>query len=134
FPFPGCPPGLRDAPGAGGGDRRLLHLDLHPFNVVVDDDGRPTGVIDWANAAGGNPELDRARTWSLLTLDPAARKLAEKPGWVALTEHWRQAGRLDALPASAQIWACRFMLRDLADRHTSAELAHIRRRADARER
>ena len=38
-----CPPGLRDAPGADSRDRRLLHLDLHPFNVLVDDDGEPTG-------------------------------------------------------------------------------------------
>ena len=67
------PPGLRDAPGADGSERRLLHLDLHPFNVLVDDGGEPTGVIDWANAAAGDPELDRARTWSILTLDPAAR-------------------------------------------------------------
>ena len=121
------PPGLRDAPGADSRDRRLLHLDLHPFNVLVNDDGEPTGVIDWANAAAGDPELDRARTWSLLTLDPAARELGHRPGWATLTEHWLQAGRLHALSAAARIWACRFMLADLAARHTRAELAHIRR-------
>jgi hypothetical protein len=104
---------------------RPLHLDLHPLNVLVDDDGEPTGVIDWANAAAGDPELDRARTWSLLTLDPAARALDEHPGWAALTEHWLGAGRLHALSTSARLWACRFMLRDLAGRHTRAELAHI---------
>jgi aminoglycoside phosphotransferase (APT) family kinase protein len=120
------PPGLRDAPGASCSERRLLHLDLHPFNVVVDDLGQPTGVIDWANAAAGDPELDRARTWSLLTLDPAARELHADPGWAALTDHWLQAGRLDALTASARLWACRFMLTDLAGRHTATELAHIR--------
>ena len=121
-----CPPGVRDAPGADCSERRLLHLDLHPFNVLVDDEGEPTGVIDWANAAAGDPELDRARTWSILTLDPAARELAADPGWAALTDHWLQAGRLHALSASARIWACRFMLADLATRHTRAELAHIR--------
>jgi len=120
-----CPPGVRDAPDAACGDRRLLHLDLHPFNVLVDDDGAPTGVVDWANAAGGDPELDRARTWSLLTLDPAARALAAEPGWVALTEHWLRAGRLHTLSAAARIWACRFMLADLAVRHAPAELAHV---------
>jgi hypothetical protein len=52
------PPGLRDAPGADGGERRLLHLDLHPFNVLVDDRGVPTGVIDWANA----PRVTRSST------------------------------------------------------------------------
>jgi hypothetical protein len=121
-----CPPGLRDAPGANGSERRLLHLDLHPFNVVVDDDGEPTGVIDWANAAAGDPELDRARTWSVLTLDPAARELAGDPGWAALTDHWLEAGRMHDLSASARIWACTFMLEDLAERYTRMELAHVR--------
>ena len=127
------PPDLRDAPGADGNERRLLHLDLHPFNVLVDDRGEPTGVIDWANAAAGDPELDRARTWSILTLDPAAREHDGDPGWVALTDHWLEAGRMHLLSASARIWACRYMLADLAARHSRAELAHIRhamRRAD----
>ena len=121
-----CPVGLRDAPGADCSERRLLHLDLHPFNVLVDDDGEPTAVIDWANAAGGDPELDRARTWSLLRLDPAARALDDNPGWVALTDHWLKAGRMHDLSASARMWACEFMLADLAARHTDAELAHVR--------
>jgi hypothetical protein len=121
-----CPPALRDVPGTAGGERRLLHLDLHPFNVLVDDDGEPTAVIDWANAAGGDPELDRARTWSLLTLDPAVRGFEGNPGWAALANAWLDAGRLQALSARAQAWACRFMLEDLAGRHTAEELAHIR--------
>jgi aminoglycoside phosphotransferase (APT) family kinase protein len=130
-----APPSLREAPGANGNERRLLHLDLHPFNVLVDDGGEPTGVIDWANAAAGDPELDRARTWSILTLDPAARRRDHDPGWVALTDHWLQAGRMHVLSASARIWACRYMLADLAARHPRAELAHIRhamRLADTR--
>jgi hypothetical protein len=120
-----APAGVRDAPDAGGSARRLLHLDLHPFNVLVDDDGEPTAVIDWANAAAGEPELDRARTWSLLTLDPAARALDQHPGWAALTEHWLDAGRLRGLSSAARMWACRFMLHDLAGRHAPAEVAHI---------
>ena len=121
-----CPPGVRDAPGADCSERRLLHLDLHPFNVVVDDAGEPVAVIDWANAAAGDPELDRARTWSVLTLDPVALELRNDPGWVALTAHWLRAGHLDALSATSRAWACTFMLADLAARHTAAELAHIR--------
>jgi Ser/Thr protein kinase RdoA (MazF antagonist) len=100
------PRGLRDAPRSDGNERRLLHLDLHPFNVLVDDDGEPTGAIDWANAAVGDPELDRARTWSLLMLDPAARELEDNPGWVALRDHWLHAAGLHALPAAARSWAC----------------------------
>jgi len=121
-----CPPGLRDAPGADCGERRLLHLDMHPFNVLVDEDGEPTGVIDWANAAGGDPELDRARTWSLLTLDPAARALEENRGWLALIEHWVQAARLHEIGPAARNWACGFMLEDLAARHPPEALAPIR--------
>jgi hypothetical protein len=122
-----CPPGLRDAPGTGGGGRRrLLHLDLHPFNVLVDDAGEPTGVIDWANAAGGDPELDGARTWSVLTLDPAALELSADPGWEALSAHWLETARMHDLPDPARRWACWFMLDDLAARYSEAELAHIR--------
>jgi hypothetical protein len=83
-------------------------------------------VIDWANAAGGDPELDRARTWSVLTLDPAARGLSADSGWAALRDHWIEAARLHDLPDSARSWACRFMLDDLAARYSGAELAHIR--------
>jgi Ser/Thr protein kinase RdoA (MazF antagonist) len=121
-----CPRGLRDAPGTDGGERRLLHLDLHPFNVLVDDNGDPTAVIDWANAAAGDPELDRARTWSVLTLDPAARELAAEPGWATLRDNWLRAAGMHDLLAAARTWACRFMLDDLAARHTPEELAHIR--------
>jgi hypothetical protein len=105
-----CPPGLREVPGASCTERRLLHLDLHPSNVLVDDDGEPTGVIDWANAAAGDPELDRARTWSLLTLDPAARERNGDPGWAALTD--QSPGRAPARPLGIgsdlglQIHAC----------------------------
>jgi aminoglycoside/choline kinase family phosphotransferase len=43
-----------------GGDR-LLHRDLHPLNVLMTADG-PV-VIDWANAARGDPAYDVADTW-----------------------------------------------------------------------
>jgi Ser/Thr protein kinase RdoA (MazF antagonist) len=44
----------------------LLHLDLHPANVLLGPDG-PV-VIDWTNAADGPAGLDIALTW--LTLVP----------------------------------------------------------------
>ncbi|MGR6914655.1 phosphotransferase [[Actinomadura] parvosata] len=37
---------------------RIVHLDLHPDNVMLTPDG-PV-VIDWCNAREGRPELDRA--------------------------------------------------------------------------
>jgi aminoglycoside phosphotransferase (APT) family kinase protein len=49
---------------------RLLHLDYHPLNVTVDG-RRVTGVLDWANAAVGDPRLDVARTITILRLAPA---------------------------------------------------------------
>jgi aminoglycoside phosphotransferase (APT) family kinase protein len=40
---------------------RLIHLDLHPENVLLS----PTGpvVIDWTNARAGDPDLDVALSW-----------------------------------------------------------------------
>lgn len=42
-------------------DERLLHLDLHPDNVLLSHRG-PV-VIDWTNARAGDPALDVALTW-----------------------------------------------------------------------
>ena len=41
--------------------RTLLHLDLHPDNVLLSERG-PV-VIDWTNARAGDPALDVALTW-----------------------------------------------------------------------
>lgn len=43
---------------SGVPDERVLHLDLHPANVVVTPRG-PV-LIDWANATDGPPDLDVA--------------------------------------------------------------------------
>jgi tRNA A-37 threonylcarbamoyl transferase component Bud32 len=53
----GAPAGLA---AAGEGDR-LLHLDLHPGNVILSPSG-PV-VVDWTNARGGDPALDVALSW-----------------------------------------------------------------------
>ena len=47
----------------GPGDR-ILHLDLHPLNIILSSKG-PV-VIDWTNASRGNPMVDVAATWVLL--------------------------------------------------------------------
>jgi hypothetical protein len=49
-----------DLAAAGPGDR-LLHLDLHPANVILSPAG-PV-VIDWTNARRGEPAFDVALTW-----------------------------------------------------------------------
>jgi aminoglycoside phosphotransferase (APT) family kinase protein len=47
------------------GADRLLHLDLHPLNVIMTNRG-PV-VIDWSNAASGDPLTDVGLTYVLLT-------------------------------------------------------------------
>jgi hypothetical protein len=42
----------------------ILHLDLHPMNILMSSSGPM--VIDWANAAIGNPSVDSCLTWALL--------------------------------------------------------------------
>jgi aminoglycoside phosphotransferase (APT) family kinase protein len=55
-----APPGLS---ALGSGDR-LVHLDLHPDNVILSPRG--PYVIDWTNARRGDPPLDVAMTWAIV--------------------------------------------------------------------
>jgi hypothetical protein len=73
-----APDWLGDAP-AGHGDR-LVHLDLHPLNVILSTKG-PV-VIDWPNAAKGTAAVDVAVTWVLLASAgiPAGRMKAALMG------------------------------------------------------
>ncbi|WP_246170175.1 phosphotransferase [Pseudonocardia hierapolitana] len=48
----------------GTADERVLHLDLHPANVVLTPRG-PV-LIDWTNATDGPPDLDVALTAVIL--------------------------------------------------------------------
>jgi aminoglycoside phosphotransferase (APT) family kinase protein len=57
-------PEFLPAAPVGQGDR-LLHLDLHPLNVMLT--ARGPIVIDWTNAAHGNPAVDVALAWVLLS-------------------------------------------------------------------
>jgi hypothetical protein len=56
-------------PVAFGSGDRLLHLDLHPLNVLLGADGPM--VIDWSNARSGDPSIDAALTWVLLATGEA---------------------------------------------------------------
>jgi aminoglycoside phosphotransferase (APT) family kinase protein len=55
-------PDFLPAAPVGAGDR-MLHLDLHPLNVILGPRG-PV-VIDWPNASAGDPAVDVALTWAL---------------------------------------------------------------------
>ena len=67
---------LAPMPGCEGA---ILHLDLHPDNVLMVGD-EPM-VIDWTNAAHGDPDVDVATTWLILEpfarLDPAVRSFTD---------------------------------------------------------
>lgn len=56
-----APPGLGLVGGSG---TDLLHLDLHPLNVILSPSGPM--VIDWTNAGRGVGEVDVALTWALM--------------------------------------------------------------------
>lgn len=50
-------------------EEALCHLDFHPLNILYHEGG-VSGVIDWANAAFGDPAADVAVTRVILTLAP----------------------------------------------------------------
>ena len=83
--------------GLGAGDR-LLHLDLHPDNVIMSPDG-PV-VIDWTNALRGDPAVDIALTWIILaTSGGRGGRLFLGP----FLRHFDQGELVDALPAAAEL-------------------------------
>jgi len=57
-----APDWLRPFPDGGDG---IVHLDLHPLNVILSPRG-PV-LIDWTNVARGAGPLDVALTWLLMT-------------------------------------------------------------------
>src|SRR6185436_18084502 len=50
---------------AGDGGASLIHLDLHPLNIIMGPKG-PV-LIDWTNAARGKAGTDIAFTWMLVS-------------------------------------------------------------------
>jgi aminoglycoside phosphotransferase (APT) family kinase protein len=74
-----APDWLPAAP-CGTGDR-LIHLDLHPLNVMLTSKG-PV-VIDWPNAARGDGFTDIAVTWVLVVAGsvPAGRVKTAMLAW-----------------------------------------------------
>jgi aminoglycoside phosphotransferase (APT) family kinase protein len=57
-------PGWMLAPDTPSEGSAVLHLDLHPMNVMLAADG-PV-IIDWTNAAGGPPGFDAAVSYVLM--------------------------------------------------------------------
>lgn len=64
-------PAPPDIAGVGGGGGCLVHLDLHPENVIMSTRG--PFVVDWSNAAAGPRDLDVATTWVILATSDIPR-------------------------------------------------------------
>jgi aminoglycoside phosphotransferase (APT) family kinase protein len=64
-----------------GHGNRVLHLDLHPLNVILGPKG-PV-VIDWTTACTGDPAVDVALAWVLVSAGqiPGGRARAVVLGW-----------------------------------------------------
>ncbi len=118
-----APAWLAGFPGGGG---CLIHLDLHPLNVIL----APTGpvLIDWTNAARGSAATDVAVTWVLMTAAeiPGPQWLAALNGLIrrlfvrSFLGHFDRASIRAALPAVVE-WKSR-------DRNIrSTEVAAMRR-------
>ncbi|UOB13252.1 phosphotransferase [Streptomyces sp. HP-A2021] len=62
---------------------RVLHLDLHPENVILTPDG--PRVIDWSNTEEGEPVLDRAVSAVILAQAAVAGDHLSSPARTMLT-------------------------------------------------
>lgn len=86
----------------GRGADRVLHLDLHPENIMLTEAG-PV-VIDWNNAAAGDPDVDRAVTWAIFAgFDPTPLGPALASGFDRMLDQL-----LDGLPQGALDTALRY--------------------------
>jgi aminoglycoside phosphotransferase (APT) family kinase protein len=119
-----APAWLDVAPGAPGD--RMVHLDLHPLNVM--DTAAGPIVIDWANARRGDPATDVANTWALLAcgevpgsrLDRAIATIGRGLMLRAFLTSLDRAAAERAMPALVE-WR-------VGDRnHTDAERERLRR-------
>jgi aminoglycoside phosphotransferase (APT) family kinase protein len=112
-----APDWMLDAP-VGSGDR-VLHLDLHPLNVIVGPRG-PV-VIDWTNAARGDPAVDVALTWVLMAAGSVSTNRL-----ISLLLGRARAALVRSFLRSSDIETARRRLRDVVgwkvtDPHMSAE-------------
>lgn len=119
-----APPGLVELPDGGSS---IVHLDLHPLNVIMGPDG-PV-VIDWASASRGRPETDVASTWAIM----ASSEIPGNRAAVAAMRAGRRAFVNSFLRATGCKTAAREMLpavigARLTDRNlTAVELEYLQR-------
>jgi aminoglycoside phosphotransferase (APT) family kinase protein len=117
------------------GDKQgvLVHLDFHPLNVLTDGQ-TITAVIDWANAAKGDPRFDIARTMSILRLEglrPGSILENFQEAIIDFERGWLQgyeqtAGQLGPL-SIFNAWAGLRMIRDLSGKRREDDFSRMRR-------
>ncbi|HEY0712931.1 MAG TPA: macrolide 2'-phosphotransferase [Polyangia bacterium] len=86
----------------------LSHGDLHPGHLLLADDGRISGVLDWTETSVGDPGVDLAMFWGCFGAAALKRVLAlfERAGgrvWAGVERH--VAEQWFAFPAHAAAWA-----------------------------
>ena len=96
------------------GDGAVVHLDLHPLNVLLGPDG-PV-VIDWANARRGDPAAEVASTW-LITATSTVDSRAARLGRSAFLRAFLR--RVDV--GEARRWLAAMAEHRKADRNVLAE-------------
>ena len=93
-------------PAPVGEGHQIVHMDLHPLNVLMSPRG-PV-VIDWTNARSGDPNADVVATWILLAA-------GEAPG-----------GRVKSLAVSiGRRWLLRAFLKPFNKRDLQASLREV---------
>jgi aminoglycoside phosphotransferase (APT) family kinase protein len=98
---------------SGDPEERVLHLDLHPANVVLTPRGPM--LIDWTNATDGPPDLDVALTAVILA------QVAVEPGHdYAVVASEMLATFLDATDGQPLSMLDRAVARRAADRSLTA--------------
>jgi aminoglycoside phosphotransferase (APT) family kinase protein len=95
-----APDGLEHPFGPGG---VLLHLDLHPDNVILSRSG-PV-LIDWQGAVAGPAASDLVHTWLLLRTSLVPGPVAQRTvGWMGQRLFARAfLGQIDAIAAMRQL-------------------------------
>lgn len=100
-------PAFAPAAPIGRGDR-MLHLDLHPLNVIAGSAG-PV-VIDWTNAASGDPAIDIGIAWLLI-----AAGEVPSAGWKRSFAAYARKTLLRNFLAGAAVPSAAAHLRDLIE-------------------
>jgi aminoglycoside phosphotransferase (APT) family kinase protein len=88
----------------GDSPPRVLHLDLHPGNVILTPSG--PAVIDWCNGAAGDPAADVAQTLVIVGSSDAT-SLTARLGRSAFLRVFRARCLADPAPRTTEVATAR---------------------------